>query len=90
MRSWLAGRLAGGVLAVTALALAPFPAAGQTDPGWPNAVRVAQEGQSDSARAAVQRILAATPPTDTLYRRSSTPRRWSRAARARCADCSSR
>jgi len=67
MRSWLAGRLAGGVLAVTALALAPSPAAGQTDPRLADAVRVAQEGQSDSARAAVQRILAATPPTDTLY-----------------------
>ena len=67
MRSWLAGRLAGGVLAVTALALAPSRAAGQTDPRLADAVRVAQEGQSDSARAAVQRILAATPPTDTLY-----------------------
>jgi len=39
----------------------------QTDPRLVNAVRAAQEGQSDSARAAVQRLLDATPPTDTLY-----------------------
>ena len=32
-----------------------------------DAVRAAQEGQGDSARAAVQRLLDATPPTDTLY-----------------------
>jgi cell division septation protein DedD len=48
-----------------------FAAAGrlgaQTDPRLINAVRAAQEGQSDSARAAVQRLLDATPPTDTLY-----------------------
>jgi hypothetical protein len=31
------------------------------------AVRAAQEGRSDSARAVVQRLLTATPPTDTLY-----------------------
>jgi len=67
MRSWLAGRLAGGVLAVTALALAPSPAAGRRSPLADAVVRVAQEGQKHSARAAVQRILAATPPTDTLY-----------------------
>jgi cell division septation protein DedD len=39
----------------------------QTDPRLVNAVRAAQEGQGDSARAAVQRLLDATPPTDTLY-----------------------
>ena len=40
---------------------------GQTDQRLVNAVRSAQEGQGDSARAAVQRLLDATPPTDTLY-----------------------
>jgi len=39
----------------------------QTDPRLVNAVRAAQEGQGDSARAAVQRLLDATPPGDTLY-----------------------
>jgi cell division septation protein DedD len=39
----------------------------QTDPRLVNAVRAAQEGQGDSARATVQRLLDATPPTDTLY-----------------------
>jgi cell division septation protein DedD len=42
-------------------------AAAQTDPRLVNVVRAAQEGQGDSARAAVQRLLDATPPTDTLY-----------------------
>ena len=31
------------------------------------AVREAQEGRGDSARVAVERLLAATPPSDTLY-----------------------
>ena len=39
----------------------------QTDPRLVSAVRAAQEGRGDSARAAVDRLLAATPPTDTLY-----------------------
>jgi predicted Zn-dependent protease len=39
----------------------------QTDPRLVAAARAAQEGRGDSARAAVQRLLAATPPTDTLY-----------------------
>jgi tetratricopeptide (TPR) repeat protein len=39
----------------------------QTDARLVDIVRAAQEGQSDSARAAVQRMLDATPPTDTLY-----------------------
>ena len=30
-------------------------------------MRAAQEGRGDSARTAVDRLLAATPPTDTLY-----------------------
>jgi tetratricopeptide (TPR) repeat protein len=39
----------------------------QTDPRLAEAVRMAQEGQSDSARAHVRRLLDATPPGDTLY-----------------------
>jgi hypothetical protein len=42
-------------------------AAAQTDPRLLAAVRSAQEGQGDSARSAVDRLLAATPPTDSLY-----------------------
>jgi len=54
-------------LVAGALAWAAAGAAAQTDPRLTDAVRVAQEGRGDSARAAVQRLLAATPPTDTLY-----------------------
>ena len=42
-------------------------AAAQTDPRLVAAVRAAQEGQGDSARSAVDRLLAATPPADSLY-----------------------
>jgi hypothetical protein len=42
-------------------------AAAQTDPRLTAAVRAAQDGQGDSARSAVDRLLAATPPTDSLY-----------------------
>ena len=50
------------------LLLAGTAAAGaQTDPRLVAAVRSAQEGQGDSARSAVDRLLAATPPTDPLY-----------------------
>jgi hypothetical protein len=43
------------------------PVAAQSDPRLTGAVRAAQEGQGDSARSAVDRLLAATPPTDSLY-----------------------
>jgi septal ring-binding cell division protein DamX len=43
------------------------PARAQSDPRLLDAVRAAQEGRGDSARAVVDRLLAATPPTDTLY-----------------------
>lgn len=62
MRAWLIATLAAG-----SITLAAPNAAAQTDPRLVNAVRAAQEGQGDSARAAVQRLLDATPPTDTLY-----------------------
>jgi sporulation related protein len=42
-------------------------AAAQTDPRLVAAVRSAQEGQGDSARASIQRLLDATAPTDSLY-----------------------
>ena len=51
-----------------ALLLAGASAApAQTDPRLVAAVRSAQEGQGDSARSAVDRLLAATAPTDSLY-----------------------
>ena len=43
------------------------PLRAQTDPRLVGAVRAAQEGQGDSARAAVQRLLNVTSPSDTLY-----------------------
>jgi cell division septation protein DedD len=44
-----------------------LPALSQTDPRLIEVIRLAQEGQGDSARVRVQRMLAATPPSDTLY-----------------------
>ncbi len=51
------------------IALVPVaaPAAAQNDPRLVAAVRAAQEGRSDSARSAVDRLLAATAPADSLY-----------------------
>ena len=49
------------------LAAGASSAAAQTDPRLTAAVRAAQEGQGDSARSAVDRLLAATQPTDSLY-----------------------
>lgn len=42
-------------------------ASAQTDPRLIEVIRNAQEGQGDSARLKVQRLLAATAPGDTLY-----------------------
>ncbi|MEP6687602.1 MAG: SPOR domain-containing protein [Gemmatimonadales bacterium] len=58
------------VLVAAALALAggaATSAEAQTDARLVEIVRAAQEGRGDSARTAVDRLLAATPPTDTLY-----------------------
>jgi hypothetical protein len=56
------------LLCLTALLLAGVSvAAAQTDPRLTGAVRAAQEGRGDSARSAVERLLAATSPTDSLY-----------------------
>ncbi|MGE5230272.1 MAG: SPOR domain-containing protein [Deltaproteobacteria bacterium] len=46
---------------------APALCAAQTEPRLARAVRLAQDGMGDSARAVVEKILAATPSTDTLY-----------------------
>jgi hypothetical protein len=43
------------------------PLAAQTDARLVDALRLAQEGSTDSARALVDRLLQATQPTDTLY-----------------------
>jgi cell division septation protein DedD len=56
--------------AATLSALAAFStrsASSQSDPRLVEAIRDAQEGDSDSARVKVQRLLATTAPTDTLY-----------------------
>jgi SPOR domain len=49
------------------LAAGASTAGAQTDPRLTAAVRAAQEGQGDSARSAVDRLLTATSPTDSLY-----------------------
>ena len=48
-------------------ALTALSAHAQTDPRLIEVIRHAQEGQGDSARIKVQRLLAATSPSDTLY-----------------------
>jgi cell division septation protein DedD len=60
------GRLL-AILAVIATALLPYRLTAQTDPRLVAAVHEAQEGQGDSARAAVQALLDSTPTTDSLY-----------------------
>jgi hypothetical protein len=49
------------------MALPVTPARAQEDPRLLDALRLAQEGRSDSARARVNQLLQATPTTDTLY-----------------------
>jgi hypothetical protein len=54
--------------ALSALSAFSAPSAlAQTDPRLIEVIRHAQEGQSDSARIKVQRLLATTSPRDTLY-----------------------
>jgi hypothetical protein len=55
------------VMTAAALLLLARAARAQTDPRLAEAVRMAQEGQSDSARAHVRQLLDTTPPGDTLY-----------------------
>jgi sporulation related protein len=66
MKLPLTGALAAAAL-VLALSGVVSTATAQTDPRLVDAVRAAQEGRGDSARTTVDRLLAATPPTDTLY-----------------------
>jgi hypothetical protein len=54
-------------LSLCALAFTTAPAAAQSDPRLVAAVRLSQDGLSDSARAVAGRILAATQPADSLY-----------------------
>jgi cell division septation protein DedD len=61
-------RAAMAMLAISAFSAFSAPSAlAQTDPRLIEVIRHAQEGQSDSARIQVQRLLAATSPRDTLY-----------------------
>ncbi len=64
-------QLLGGVvsssLGVLLLAFSPTRIAAQSDPRLVAAVRLSQDGLSDSARAVAGRILAATQPADSLY-----------------------
>jgi sporulation related protein/tetratricopeptide repeat protein len=62
----LRGRVIAAVLAGLVVTLAG-PLRAQSDPRLASAVRLAQDGQGDSARAIAQRVLDATPPADTLY-----------------------
>ena len=57
------------VLLVALLAVWPSgrPAAAQTDARLVEALRLAQSGQVDSGRAIVRRLLAALPPSDSVY-----------------------
>ena len=67
-RSGRCGTLVRLVTITSALSALPFASAvSQTDPRLVEVIRHAQEGQSDSARIKVQRLLAATSPTDSLY-----------------------
>jgi cell division septation protein DedD len=66
MRSPLAHGLAATML-VLALSGVASSVSAQSDSRLVDAVRAAQEGRGDSARTIVDRLLATTPPADTLY-----------------------
>lgn len=60
-------RLRNALLSLVVLALTGRGAAAQNDPRLAAAVRLAQDGLSDSARALTGRLLAVLQPTDSLY-----------------------
>ena len=60
-------RLTVSFAAVLVLSLAGSVAVAQTEPRLVAAVQLAQNGMPDSARAIVQRLQAATEPSDSLY-----------------------
>ncbi|MBI1966558.1 MAG: SPOR domain-containing protein [Gemmatimonadetes bacterium] len=64
MDGWAVGALA-AVLLLSAHP--PIRLTAQTDPRLADAVRIAQAGQLDSARAVVSRLLRTLPPTDSVY-----------------------
>jgi cell division septation protein DedD len=55
------------LLILAAVLIVPPSAHAQVDQRLADALRLAQEGHSDSARAVVGKLLAATAPTDSLY-----------------------
>lgn len=55
------------VVALGLSALAPSRLSAQSEPRLVAAVKLAQDGQGDSARADLQRMLEATPTSDSLY-----------------------
>lgn len=55
------------LLAIVGLLIGAERAVAQDDARLVEAIRLAQDGLGDSARAVVSRLLTATPPTDTLY-----------------------
>lgn len=63
MGGWAAGAMAMVVLS----AHPPARLSAQTDPRLQDAVRLAQGGRMDSARALVTRLLATLPPSDSVY-----------------------
>jgi sporulation related protein len=64
---WRSGGLAVGAAAALLTACSSARLAAQSDPRLVEALRLAQAGRQDSARAVVVRLLAALPPTDSTY-----------------------
>lgn len=56
-----------GLVGLCIALIAAAPLEGQDDPRLREALRIAQEGASDSARALVGNLLRSVPPTDSLY-----------------------
>jgi cell division septation protein DedD len=52
---------------VTALTVLPAPTSAQTNARLLDAIRLAQNGQQDSARAIVSHLIATLPTTDSVY-----------------------